>query len=162
MTYGMPLIELTTTISAPIARCFDLARSIDLHKLSTEGTEEEAIAGVTSGLIGYGEQVTWKARHFGLTQRLTSRITAFEYPFHFRDEMLQGAFKMIRHDHIFQEFFKETIMIDRFEFESPGGALGEMFNRLVLEKYLLTLLVKRNKMIKDVAESDLWKNILTN
>jgi ligand-binding SRPBCC domain-containing protein len=158
----MPLIELTTTISAPIARCFDLARSIDLHKLSTEGTEEEAIAGVTSGLIGYGEQVTWKARHFGLTQRLTSRITAFEYPFHFRDEMLQGAFKMIRHDHIFQEFFKETIMIDRFEFESPGGALGEMFNRLVLEKYLLTLLVKRNKMIKDVAESDLWKNILTN
>jgi hypothetical protein len=64
----MPLIELTTIIAAPIERCFDLARSIDLHKLSTEGTEEEAIAGVTSGLIGKDQQVTWRARHFGITQ----------------------------------------------------------------------------------------------
>jgi hypothetical protein len=84
----MPFIELTTFIHAPIDRCFDLARSIDLHKLSTQGTEEEAIAGVTSGLIGKGEQVTWKAKHFGITQKLTSRITVFEYPYHFRDEML--------------------------------------------------------------------------
>ena len=69
----MPKIELTTIIDAPIERCFDLARSIDLHKLSTAGTDEEAIAGVMSGLIGKNEQVTWKAKHFGITQKLTSK-----------------------------------------------------------------------------------------
>jgi ligand-binding SRPBCC domain-containing protein len=156
----MPHIELVTTINAPITRCFDLARSIDLHKLSTEGTQEEAIAGVTSGLIGKGEQVTWKAKHFGITQKLTSKITAFEYPYHFRDEMLQGPFKMIRHDHIFEESGSKTIMRDRFEFESPGGILGAIFNKLILEKYLHNLLVRRNQVIKETAQGDGWKTIL--
>lgn len=150
----MPVIELHTSIHAPIERCFDLARSIDLHKLSTEGTQEEAIAGVTSGLIGFGEQVTWRAKHFGITQTLTSQITAFEYPHHFRDEMLDGAFKMIRHDHRFEAAGHTTIMHDRFEFESPGGIIGVLFNKLILIRYLRNLLSKRNQVIKAAAEAD--------
>ncbi|MBT1695946.1 SRPBCC family protein [Fulvivirgaceae bacterium PWU4] len=149
----MPIIELRTTIHAPVERCFDLARSIDLHKQSTEGTHEEAIAGVTSGLIGFGEQVTWRAKHFGITQTLTSKITAFQYPHHFRDEMLNGAFRMIRHDHHFEATAGSTIMYDKFEFESPGGIVGVLFNKLILIRYLRNLLIKRNQMIKTVAET---------
>lgn len=156
----MPLIELTTAIHAPIERCFDLARSIDLHKLSTAGTREEAVAGVMSGLIGMGEYVTWRARHFGVTQTLTSKITGYEYPVYFRDEMVQGIFKMICHDHSFEQSDDDTIMKDRFEFESPGGLLGVMVNKLVLEKYLRNLLIKRNAIIKNAAEGDLWQNII--
>ena len=156
----MPVIELRTLIHAPIERCFDLARSIDLHKLSTEGTHEEAIAGVTSGLIGFGEQVTWRAKHLGITQTLTSRITAFGYPRHFRDEMLDGAFRMIRHDHRFEAAGNITIMHDTFEFESPGGVVGVLFNKLILIRYLRNLLLRRNQMIKAVAETDRWKTIL--
>lgn len=156
----MSVIKITTLIKAPIGICFDLARSIDLHKLSTEGTHEEAIAGVTSGLIGKGEHVTWKAKHFGVTQRLTSKITAFEYPFYFRDEMLKGAFKMVRHDHIFEEYQDTTIMRDKFEYEVPGGIIGKTFDLLILEKYLRRLLEKRNQMIKEVAEGHRWKTIL--
>lgn len=156
----MPLIELTTSIHAPISRCFDLARSIDLHKLSTKETNEEAIAGVTSGLIGEGQQVTWRANHFGISQTLTSKITRFEYPCHFRDEMVRGAFRMIKHDHLFEESGDKTIMQDEFEFESPGGIFGILFNKLVLEKYLRNLLVRRNQIIKEVAEGDQWKTIL--
>jgi ligand-binding SRPBCC domain-containing protein len=156
----MPVIELTTMIKAPLGRCFHLARSIDLHKLSTADTREEAVAGVTSGLIGMGQQVTWRATHFGITQNLTSEITAFKYPSYFRDEMLQGPFKKIVHDHIFEESDGVTLMRDRFEFESPGGIIGRAFNRLVLAKYLKTLLEKRNHMIKEVAEGEGWKTIL--
>jgi hypothetical protein len=47
----MPIITLKTEIHAPIERCFDLARSIDLHQLSTAGTRERAVGGVTSGLL---------------------------------------------------------------------------------------------------------------
>lgn len=156
----MPVIELTTVIHAPIERCFDLARSIDLHKLSTGDTEEEAIAGVTSGLIGEGQQVTWKAKHFGVTQRLTSKITLFEYPYHFRDEMLKGAFKMIRHDHLFSKDGDHTVMKDIFVFKSPGGVFGMLFNKLILTRYLRTMLVSRNAMIKEVAEGEEWKVFL--
>lgn len=104
--------------------------------------------------------MTWRAKHFGVTQQLTSKITRFAYPYHFRDEMLEGAFKMIRHDHIFEKAGDKTVMKDMFEFDSPGGVFGAMFNKLVLIKYLRGLLVKRNKMIKEIAEGNQWKTIL--
>ena len=160
MNLSMPVIELTTTINAPIERCFDLARSIDLHKLSTPGTEEEAIAGVTSGLIGKGQHVTWRAKHFGIAQMLTSEITQFQYPYRFRDEMIKGTLKMIKHDHVFEDSGDKTVMRDKFQFESPGWIFGFVINRLILIKYLRELLIKRNQIIKDVAESERWKQIL--
>jgi hypothetical protein len=40
----MPVIELSTSISAPVERVFDLARSIDLHTNSTSSTGERAVA----------------------------------------------------------------------------------------------------------------------
>ena len=148
----MPVIELVTNIDAPIEICFDLARSVDLHTRSTAETREEAVAGVTSGLIGAGETVTWCATHFGIRQHLTSVITAFEYPTYFRDEMVRGAFKSFKHDHRFERSGDRTIMRDRFEFESPGGIAGKLFNTLVLTRYLTRLLKKRNQVIKEVAE----------
>lgn len=149
----MPIIKIHTNINSNIERCFDLARSIDLHKRSTPGTQEEAIAGVTTGLIGLNETVTWRAKHFGITQTLSSKITAFEYPFHFRDEMIQGVFKSIKHDHFFSiEPNGSTLMIDHFEFESPLGLLGHLANALFLKKYLTVLLTNRNAIIKEEAE----------
>jgi hypothetical protein len=59
-------IELVMSIAAPIERCFDLARSVDLHTASTDWTGEQAISGITSGLIGPRQEVTWKGRHFGI------------------------------------------------------------------------------------------------
>lgn len=157
----MPTIELTTTIHAPIGRCFDLARSIELHKRSTEGTQEEAIAGVTAGLIGAGEQVTWRARHFGIVQTLTSKITQFDRPHHFRDEMVDGIFRMICHDHLFESHGRQlTIMKDVFRFESPGGVFGVIFNKVMLEDYLRSFLNRRNQTIKEAAESDAWQTFL--
>ena len=73
----MPTIELVTSIAAPIERVFDLARSIDLHTNSTSTQARRTIAGVTSGLIGPGQEVTWRARHFGVWQSFTVRVTVF-------------------------------------------------------------------------------------
>ena len=98
----MPVLELTTLVAAPVERVFDLSRSIDLHTASTAATGERAVAGVTSGLIGPGEEVTWRARHFGVWQSLTSRIVIFDRPRHFRDSMVRGAFRRFDHDHRFE------------------------------------------------------------
>lgn len=148
----MPTIRLVTVIDASIESCFDLSTSIDLHKLSTGKTNEEAISGRTSGLIQLNETVTWRATHFGIRQKLTSKITAFERPFHFRDEMLKGAFKSIYHDHYFEVKDEQTVMTDIFRFESPLGFLGRAFNRMVLTKYLTRFLEERNALIKEYAE----------
>jgi ligand-binding SRPBCC domain-containing protein len=156
----MSKIELTTEIYSSITICFDLSRSIDLHKISTAKTNEEAIAGTTSGLINLGEYVTWKATHFGIKQKLTSKITAFESPLFFRDEQMKGIFKSISHDHKFKQVGEKIIMIDVFEFESPLGIIGQLFNQLVLTNYLRNLLIERNNIIKNYAETDKWKLVL--
>ncbi len=39
----MVTIDLTTHIHAPLERCFDLARSIEVHLLGTEATAEQAV-----------------------------------------------------------------------------------------------------------------------
>ncbi|MDB5136776.1 MAG: hypothetical protein JWP37_3379 [Mucilaginibacter sp.] len=148
----MPKIVLLTKINAPIEKCFDLARSIDLHMESTKQTGEKAIAGRTGGLIELGETVTWRAKHFGIWQTLTSKITEFNSPNYFVDEMVKGAFKSFRHEHHFTKVDDRTLMKDVFVFESPLGVLGKLFNFLVLTRYIRWLLVERNRVIKEVAE----------
>lgn len=149
----MPIIELITLIKAPKGLVFDLSRDIDVHQESTKQTGERAIAGKTSGLIELGESVTWRAKHFGVWQNLSSKITEMEAPNYFVDEMLSGAFKSFRHEHIFEEDEKgNTIMTDRFDFESPFGYLGNLVNQLVLTRYMTTLLEERNQVIKREAE----------
>jgi ligand-binding SRPBCC domain-containing protein len=149
----MPKVELATQINAPIEVCFDLARCIDVHMESTKQTGEQAIAGRTSGLISLGETVTWQAKHFGIRQTLASKITRFEYPNYFTDEMLSGAFKSFRHDHLFFYADGQTIMKDIFDFESPMGWLGKLANFLFLTRYMRRLLVTRNQVIKQAAET---------
>lgn len=157
----MPRIEITIEVLAPIERCFDLSRSIDFHTKSLEGTGERAIDGVTSGLIGLGEEVTWSARHFGIRQKLTSRITAFERPAHFRDSMVRGAFKRFDHDHYFSSNGSVTVVRDVFDFNSPLGVVGKVFDRLMLTHYMRNLLCERNLVLKRVAESDSeWQRYL--
>jgi ligand-binding SRPBCC domain-containing protein len=156
----MPKIHITTFISAPAERVFNLSRSINLHKISTAHTKEEAIAGVTSGLINLNETVTWKARHLFKTRLYTSVISAMESPGHFVDEMQKGDFKSFRHEHHFKAADNGTIMIDIVEFESPYGVAGKFFNTIYLKKYLERFLLKRNAVIKEYAETQKWRAIL--
>lgn len=156
----MPLIHIETAVNAPLERVFDLARSIDLHSLSTEQTKERAIAGKTSGLIGPYEKVTWEAVHFGFRQRLESQITGFQYPCYFRDEMCKGIFRSIYHEHFFEQRKDDVLMTDKFNFEAPLGWLGHCANRLFLFAYMKRFLEKRNAVIKHYAETDLWQQIL--
>jgi ligand-binding SRPBCC domain-containing protein len=148
----VPLIIVKTELAASIDRCFDLARSIDLHAISMQDTRERAVAGRTSGLIGLNEEVTWEATHFGVRQRLTSRITEYERPYHFRDSMVRGAFRSFDHDHNFEERGTLTVMTDRFKYESPLGVLGKLADSLFLEVYLRRLLETRAAHIKVAAE----------
>ena len=156
----MPRIEIRTLINADKKLVFDLSRSIDLHKISVQQTNEKAIAGKISGLIELDESVTWRAKHFGFYQSLTSKITEFENPSYFADEMVSGAFKRFRHEHHFFIFNEATLMVDFFDYESPFGFLGQLADQLFLKKYMIELLEKRNSTIKDFAESEKWKEIL--
>ncbi len=158
----MPRIELTTTIRAPLERVFDLARSLDLHADSMASTGERPVGGKMGGLFGPDDAVTWQARHFGVRQRLTSRMNGYERPRHFRDTMVRGAFRRFDHDHFFAaESADTTIMRDVFDFDAPLGPLGWLANKLFLTRHMRRFLLLRNAVLKEVAESsDRWQRYL--
>ena len=156
----MPIIKLETKINAPVERVFDLARSIDLHQDSMSKYDENAVAGVTSGLIKMDETVTWEATHFFVRQNLTSKITAFDRPRYFRDSMVSGAFARFDHDHYFDGDDSETTIRDVFDYDSPLGILGNIADFLLVESHLREMLEERNELIKRIAESDDWRQFL--
>ena len=156
----MPVINLQTEIAAPIERVFDLARSIDAHQDTTGQTGERAVDGITSGLLGPNEEVTWEARHFGVKQRLRVKLTIFDRPNHFQDVMIKGAFRRMQHDHVFEEHEGKTVMKDRFEYQSPLGILGKLADALFLERYMRNFIQKRNAILKKTAESSEWKKYI--
>jgi ligand-binding SRPBCC domain-containing protein len=156
----MPTIHLTTFIAAPVERVFDLSRSIELHKKAMAHTGEQAVAGTTMGLIGLNETVTWKAKHLYKTRIMKVRITAMQQPYSFTDEMVDGAFKSMKHEHHFKAIDNGTLAIDIFTFESPYGGLGKVIDVLYLRKYMESLLDQRNRVIREYAESDKWKFVL--
>jgi ligand-binding SRPBCC domain-containing protein len=156
----MPTIHLTTFIEAPLERVFDLSRSIDLHKKSMAHTGEEAVGGVTMGLINLQEHVIWKARHLGKTRMLKSRITEMVRPEKFTDEMVEGAFRSLQHRHHFKAIQNGTLMIDYFDYEMPYGFIGTLVDRWYLHNYLIKMLETRNEAIKKCAETDQWKRFI--
>ncbi|WP_315818949.1 SRPBCC family protein [Paraflavitalea speifideaquila] len=123
-------------------------------------TGEQAVAGTTMGLIGLDETVTWKAKHLCKTRIMKVRITAMQRPYSFTDEMVDGAFKSMKHEHHFKAIENGTLAIDIFTFESPYGCLGKIVDALYLRRYMESLLDQRNKVIREYAESDKWKFVL--
>ena len=149
----METVLIDTWIRAGLEECFDAARDLDLHVTSLAHTNERAIAGRTSGLIDLGEEVTWRGRHFGVYQRFTSRITAFERPYYFQDSMQRGAFASFVHDHYFTSQGDGTSMKDVLVFAAPFGILGRFAEKAVLRSYLDRLLRSRAEAIKEAVES---------
>jgi ligand-binding SRPBCC domain-containing protein len=127
---------------------------------STASTRERAVAGITTGLIGNGESVTWRGRHFGLMLQHTSKITRYEPPTFFQDVMTAGMFRSFEHNHRFQQCEGETLMKDELRFSAPLGVFGQAAERLMLRNYLKRFLGDRNQFVKQIAESERWREYL--
>ena len=142
---------------------FDLSRSVEVHLLANVHENEQALAtgGVTTGLVGLGEQVTWRAKHFGLWHDLTSKATAVEPPTYFQVTMVKGIFRSMQADHLFRSLPSgATELRDIFTIAAPLPILGPIAEALFLRRYMIALNRERNAVIKQLAESDDWQRYL--
>ena len=133
---------LVTESPYPVEALFDVSLDIDAHMASMEASGERAIAGVTTGRIGLGETVTWRARHFGLWFTMTSKITALDRPGFFVDQQVRGPFRVFVHEHTFEPLRDGSRMTDRITIGSP--VLGRLVERTILVPYLRRLIRIRN------------------
>jgi ligand-binding SRPBCC domain-containing protein len=142
-----------TVIAAPPEVVFAAALSIDAHLAAMARSHVRAIAGVTTGRIGLGECVTWRARHFGVAWTMTSRITELDEPVRFVDEQQDGPFTRFRHEHLFTAVGDGTQMVDMVSFRAPAGAVGRIAERILLGRYLPRLIRQRNDHLKTSIET---------
>jgi ligand-binding SRPBCC domain-containing protein len=143
--------ERRTSLPVDPEQAFDLSLSVDAHLDSFARTREQAVAGVTSGVIGRGEFVTWRARHFGITWTMTSAITAWERPHRFVDEQQHGPFKSFWHEHTFHPRGDGTELHDVVVFRAPLGVLGRIAERIALRRHLSHLIDIRNEFLVEQA-----------
>ncbi|QFG00635.1 cell division protein [Psychrobacillus glaciei] len=148
----MPVIKHTTYMEAPINKCFDFARHVEIHTKTTRNTNEKAVTGATKGLLNLGESITWEATHFCVKQRLTAKIIEMNEPYKFVDVMVKGAFHSFTHTHEFEERGSGTLMKDTFEYKSPFGLVGKIADKLFLEKYMKNFIITRAIELKKIAE----------
>jgi len=150
----MPVITLATEIHAPIERCFDLCRDLEVHTRTVPHTQERLVGDKKSGLAELGDVLVFEAVHLGVRQRLSSQITEVERPMLFADVALSGAFQSLCHEHRFVEINggAATLMRDRLEWTSPLGLLGKLADALFLKRYMLRFLATRNRNLKAIIE----------
>lgn len=141
-----------TLIAAPIEVCFDLARDVDAHVNTASSTGERAVAGKTSGLLELGDVVTFEGIHFGIRQRLTSKIVELDRPTRFVDEMVEGVFASLRHVHEFAVAGTAVQMTDTLTWRSPLGFLGILADRLFVERHMRNFVVRKQSELKNYAE----------
>ncbi|CAG9621183.1 hypothetical protein BACCIP111883_01955 [Sutcliffiella rhizosphaerae] len=77
-----------------------------------------------------------------------------EKPYKFTDVMVKGAFHSFSHTHEFIESGNGTKMIDTFIYKSPFGVLGNIADKLFLEKYMRNFIIDRAKELKRIAEKE--------
>ncbi|MFI5495154.1 SRPBCC family protein [Actinoplanes sp. NPDC051859] len=148
------VIEVVSLIHAAPTTVFDLELDVDVHADSLAGSRETATIASGRRHLTLGDEVTFRARHFGLPWQMTSRITGYERPQSFVDEQTRGPFHTMRHEHHFEDVGDgRTRMIDRMSVRAPFGPLGAFATKALLTPYLRRLLTRRADHIKRLAES---------
>jgi len=111
------------------------------------------VSSLASDLLGPGDVVTWEARHLGVRQRLTSKITRFDAPRSFEDEQVTGPFASFWHRHEFTSRDDVTVMTDLVRYRAPFGPIGWLAERVFLDRYLRGFLERRATRLGVLAES---------
>lgn len=149
----MPTVVVVTQIHAPIERCFDFARSVKAHELSSVSTRERVVSNHPVDLLALNDVVTFEASHLLVRQRLSARVVEFDRPFRFVDEMESGVFKRLRHLHEFREIDGSTFMKDTIVWTSPLGILGHIADFFVVKRHLRTFITEKQLKLRQLIEA---------
>ena len=139
----MPTIVLETLIHARAEECFDLMRD---RRIQVEPLP------AIFGEFGIGQTVTFKSKNLWIEQPLTVKVTEFERPTLFVDEITEGIFRSFKHIHEFLFVENGTLMRDTLIWETPFGIIGKLVDKLVLERHFTNLVSTRNAKLKQIAE----------
>lgn len=151
----MSRVFTVTEIDCPIERCFDLARDVEVHAKSCAQIGERVLTTHKNSVLSSGEVVTFQANLLGRSWQMTAKITRFDPPHQFVDEMTSGPFRRFRHKHMFTQVPGGKVrMVDEIKYRCGYGPFGWLAERLVVDRTLKRVLETRGQYLKGVAEEN--------
>lgn len=120
----MEVFEVRLTVPCSAESAFDFViRPENIRQISPP----EVSLAFTSVPDRYamGSRISFKVQAFGLIREIEHEVTAFNEPHSFVEQQINGPFQKWIHEHRFEPTDDgRIVMIDRIEFEKPGGAVG--------------------------------------
>ena len=148
-------------VQAPAERCFDLARSVELHVDSATDIAARLVGGRMRGLSANGDCTIWSARFLGVRFAMTTCIENFAPPFGFGDRLTRGLLRKFAHVYRFiPQPDGGCAMSDELTLEAPGGFFGRLLERCYLARRMSVLVRRRLEHVRRVAEGDDWRRYL--
>jgi ligand-binding SRPBCC domain-containing protein len=148
----VPVFEASTSLGCSAAILFDfITRPANLIRVSPP--ELDVKLSNAPEIIELGTVLTVTARHWGFRQRMITQVVKFEAGRFFIEEQRHGPFKKMAHYHAVEVEGETARMIDRIEYEPPGGPLGIMLTAARLEKELAQMYAFRIQKFKEILEA---------
>lgn len=151
----MANLSVTTTLPCGIERAYDLSRRTDVHERAMASYDERVVDGPTDGTFREGDRVTRQSRHFGTTVTRTLEVVEETPPLSVREREVDGPFVEFVHDHEFERIDEtHTLVDDALSYRLPGGRVGDVIDRVYLNRYLRRVLRERNRRLEEIAAAE--------
>lgn len=97
-----------------------------------------------------GALIDYELQIRGVPTGWRSVISAWDPPGRFVDEQLRGPYRWWRHEHLFIDEGRETLILDRVNYGVPGGRL---VNRLFVAAELMRIFEFRRRKLQELLNS---------
>ena len=118
--------------------------SITPHWLNLRVTSKERV------VMREGAEIVYKIRWLGIPITWKTLITAYDPPFSFTDEAVEGPYLFWRHHHTFAEQPEGTLVRDVVDYALPFGPVGQLMHRLVVGRQLRHIFAFRQKALRQL------------
>jgi ligand-binding SRPBCC domain-containing protein len=119
----MPVFESRTELACAPETLFDfITRPANMKAIAP--SDVDLVFVEAPEVIALGSKLVFKVQGFGVVQQLEHEIVEFTQLRSFREKMIKGPLPLWQHDYILETDSNGVTLLNRIEFEPPGGLLG--------------------------------------
>lgn len=143
---------VTLEIAQPLPEVFAyLTKPRNLVQLAPPDLHLELLTGPE--VLALGAQLVWKGRRWGVSQQFVQEVSAFELHKVVVVQQKQGPFARWIHANQFEVMEAGTKIVEKIEYDPPGGLLGYVITADGIRKDLDKLMAYRAQKLKEIFQT---------
>ncbi len=146
---NMPHYTTTLEIARPVADMFAFfTRPRNLVQFTPPDWNLELVS--APEILALSSRLTWQGRRWGVSQKVIQEVSAFDADKLIVVEQKQGPLKLWVQTHHFEVSIAGTRIIEKIDYDPPGGMLGFMITANAIRKELDNVSAFREKILQEM------------